>query len=411
MATIAHDYTYPAYAKIIHLGLAIFGIAAYMTAEFAEDGDTSLGRIDGSRENEAELREGLRANSEKLDQICTNWPFLDSPGSNYENSNAEMPALMVLKPKLMTGKDVKTWSLLEGESLVKQTLIEELQSTEHLPFYRALSPLRNIQEYIDAQPIITDEHLAFTKKLGISQPYKLPIFDSQQIEKAVASQSLPAFVLAIGSKGSSWAPWDRPSLKQSTTDDYRTYLERMQALARVSLAQSSMLDGYGLMETLDDAFYNANDPARSSKALQLVTNTYVRNNYVAYRLERHLRNYAPTFRESAIKLMYTSPSPSWLSDFLPTGFQAIRKNGVLDLEYPCLKPETNGSYEMTVHQVKNGESVTGRQDARMDVCVASYPSKERILRENWLFSAKTEKLAQVLSNANHNLTLFKAAQQ
>lgn len=45
MATVAHDYTFPAYAKMIHLGLAIFGIAAYLTAEFAEDGDTSLGYL------------------------------------------------------------------------------------------------------------------------------------------------------------------------------------------------------------------------------------------------------------------------------------------------------------------------------------------------------------------------------
>lgn len=45
MATNAHDYNYPAYAKIIHLGLAIFGIAAYLTAELAEDGNTSLGYL------------------------------------------------------------------------------------------------------------------------------------------------------------------------------------------------------------------------------------------------------------------------------------------------------------------------------------------------------------------------------
>jgi len=45
MATSAHDYTYPTYAKIIHLGLAIFGVAAYLTAELAEDGNTSLGYL------------------------------------------------------------------------------------------------------------------------------------------------------------------------------------------------------------------------------------------------------------------------------------------------------------------------------------------------------------------------------
>ena len=45
MATIAHDYNYPTYAKIIHLGLAIFGIAAYLTAELAVDGNTNLGYL------------------------------------------------------------------------------------------------------------------------------------------------------------------------------------------------------------------------------------------------------------------------------------------------------------------------------------------------------------------------------
>jgi cytochrome b561 len=37
------DYSYPTYAKIIHLGIALFGITAYLTAEFAEDGNTTLG--------------------------------------------------------------------------------------------------------------------------------------------------------------------------------------------------------------------------------------------------------------------------------------------------------------------------------------------------------------------------------
>jgi len=31
------DYSYPLYAKILHLGMAGFGIAAFLTAEFAED--------------------------------------------------------------------------------------------------------------------------------------------------------------------------------------------------------------------------------------------------------------------------------------------------------------------------------------------------------------------------------------
>ena len=40
-----HDYTYPTYAKIMHLGLAAFGIAAFLTGEFAEDGSNSTGYL------------------------------------------------------------------------------------------------------------------------------------------------------------------------------------------------------------------------------------------------------------------------------------------------------------------------------------------------------------------------------
>ncbi len=38
-----YDYTFPLYAKILHSGMAIFGITAYLTAELAEDGSGSWG--------------------------------------------------------------------------------------------------------------------------------------------------------------------------------------------------------------------------------------------------------------------------------------------------------------------------------------------------------------------------------
>ena len=37
-------YEYPTYAKLIHLGLVVFGITAYLTSEFADD-VTSIGYI------------------------------------------------------------------------------------------------------------------------------------------------------------------------------------------------------------------------------------------------------------------------------------------------------------------------------------------------------------------------------
>lgn len=37
------NYSYPLPAKIIHMGLAVFGIAAYLTAEGAEHGDAGFG--------------------------------------------------------------------------------------------------------------------------------------------------------------------------------------------------------------------------------------------------------------------------------------------------------------------------------------------------------------------------------
>ena len=40
---ISHNYTYSSYAKAIHAGLALFGIAAFLTGEFAEDGADSIG--------------------------------------------------------------------------------------------------------------------------------------------------------------------------------------------------------------------------------------------------------------------------------------------------------------------------------------------------------------------------------
>lgn len=38
-----HDYTFPLYAKILHSGMAIFGITAYLSAELAEHGFGSSG--------------------------------------------------------------------------------------------------------------------------------------------------------------------------------------------------------------------------------------------------------------------------------------------------------------------------------------------------------------------------------
>lgn len=38
-----HDYSYPLYGKILHAGMAIFGITAFLTAELAEDGSGTTG--------------------------------------------------------------------------------------------------------------------------------------------------------------------------------------------------------------------------------------------------------------------------------------------------------------------------------------------------------------------------------
>ncbi len=38
-------YTYPAYAKLLHLGLVVFGITAWLTGELAEEGAGSLGYL------------------------------------------------------------------------------------------------------------------------------------------------------------------------------------------------------------------------------------------------------------------------------------------------------------------------------------------------------------------------------
>jgi cytochrome b561 len=39
------QYCYPTYTKIIHLGMAFFGVFAFLTGEFAEDGITSNGYL------------------------------------------------------------------------------------------------------------------------------------------------------------------------------------------------------------------------------------------------------------------------------------------------------------------------------------------------------------------------------
>lgn len=40
-----HNYYYPTYAKFIHLGMAIFGILAFLTGELADDSHTSSGYL------------------------------------------------------------------------------------------------------------------------------------------------------------------------------------------------------------------------------------------------------------------------------------------------------------------------------------------------------------------------------
>jgi cytochrome b561 len=45
MNMTSQDYSYPWYAKLLHLGMAAFGIAAYVTGELAEDGYNSLGYL------------------------------------------------------------------------------------------------------------------------------------------------------------------------------------------------------------------------------------------------------------------------------------------------------------------------------------------------------------------------------
>jgi len=41
----SQNYSYPLYAKILHFGMAGFGIAAFLTGEMAEDGSNSLGYL------------------------------------------------------------------------------------------------------------------------------------------------------------------------------------------------------------------------------------------------------------------------------------------------------------------------------------------------------------------------------
>ena len=38
-------YNYPTYAKLIHLGLVVFGVTAYLTSEFANEDVTSIGYL------------------------------------------------------------------------------------------------------------------------------------------------------------------------------------------------------------------------------------------------------------------------------------------------------------------------------------------------------------------------------
>lgn len=40
-----HNYSYPTYAKFIHLGMAVFGILAFLTGELVNDSNTSSGYL------------------------------------------------------------------------------------------------------------------------------------------------------------------------------------------------------------------------------------------------------------------------------------------------------------------------------------------------------------------------------
>ena len=42
---VERGYSYPTYAKAIHLGIAVFGITAYLTGDWAEGDGTSLGYL------------------------------------------------------------------------------------------------------------------------------------------------------------------------------------------------------------------------------------------------------------------------------------------------------------------------------------------------------------------------------
>lgn len=39
------EYSYPQWGKLLHAGLAVFGVASYLTAELAEDGASGLGYL------------------------------------------------------------------------------------------------------------------------------------------------------------------------------------------------------------------------------------------------------------------------------------------------------------------------------------------------------------------------------
>jgi len=42
---VEHTHTYPLYAKAIHLGIAVFGVMAYLTGDWAEGDGSSLGYL------------------------------------------------------------------------------------------------------------------------------------------------------------------------------------------------------------------------------------------------------------------------------------------------------------------------------------------------------------------------------
>ena len=97
---IKYDYTYPTYAKILHLGMAGFGITAFLTGEFAEDGANSLGYLLhaylGLSLATFILLRGLRGLAGSGPLRFTGW----SPFSRQQWTTARQDIVLLLRRKL-----------------------------------------------------------------------------------------------------------------------------------------------------------------------------------------------------------------------------------------------------------------------------------------------------------------------